>query len=506
MKHIKILGLLIIALLAISSCKEDDELVFTTSEAEGVAFNTTFLDSYMLNSSLGNNLAERFTWSAVEFDVPTEVSYSLEAATMEDFSDFIDDSTNEDFSKYNIGTTTSNELPVTIANMLDLAALAGLDNDPNTDAPNIGKLYFRIKAFVGQQGVPSFSEVQSLNIELQENTETGGEIPNCPSIWVVGAGAPDAGWGWDTPVELLCFDDVYKTNINLVNDAFRFFLTEGDWDSGQNYTFYSGEGYTIDSNLVDAMDGDNNFSFTGTPGRYLLIVDTVNKIIRLDAPQAEVSNCDAVWVVGAAAVDAGWGWDTPVEFSCTDGYFSANINLVNDAFRFFLTEGDWDSGQNYTFYSGEGYTIDPNLVDAMDGDNNFSFTGTPGKYLLGVDTVNKTITLGNPRAEEANCDAVWIVGAGASDAGWGWDTPVEFSCTDGYFSANINLVNDAFRFFLTEGDWDSGQNYPFYSGEGYIIHPDLVDAMDGDNNFSFTGTPGNYLLTVDTVNKVIDLR
>jgi ribosomal protein L31 len=496
MKNIKILSLLLIAFIGFVACEQDDDLVFTAQEpAEGINFSNSFLDEYVLTATASSNLGERFTWQDANFGVPTNVTYELENSIIGDFTDAT-----------TVGTTNGNELAITIGDMLAFAEAAGLDNDPNTDAPNTGILYFRVKAFIGTEGLPTYSSIQELTVVLPEAVDNSGPQPNCPSIWVVGAGAVDAGWGWDTPVEFLCFDDVYKTNINLINDSFRFFLTEGDWDSGQNHPYYVGEGYTIDSDLVDAMDGDNNFSFIGTPGKYLMTVDTVNKTITLGPPDAEEANCDSVWVVGAGAVDAGWGWDTPIEFSCTDNVYSTNINLINDSFRFFLTEGDWDSGQNHPYYVGEGYIIDANLVDAMDGDNNFSFTGTPGKYLMTVDTVNKTITLGNPRAEEANCDSVWVVGAGAVDAGWGWDTPIEFSCTDGYYSANINLINDSFRFFLTEGDWDSGQNYPFYSGEGYTIHPDLVDAMDGDNNFNFTGTPGNYYLTVDTVNKVIDLR
>jgi hypothetical protein len=498
MKKIKILGLLIIAILGFNSCSQDDDLVFTAvAPTEGVSFSNTFLAEYVLTPATSGNLGERFTWSDAFFDVATPVTYELQRSILGNF----------DEADILIGSTSGNELAVTIGNLLSYAEEAGMDNDPNTEAPNTGQIHFRVRAFPGDTSSPveAFSPVQALTVVLPEDIDTGGG-PNCPSIWVVGAGAVDAGWGWDTPVEFLCFDNVYRTNINLINESFRFFLTEGDWDSGQNHPYYVGEGYTIDSGLVDAMDGDNNFSFIGTPGNYLMTVDTVNKTITLGPPQAEESNCDSVWVVGAGAVDAGWGWDTPIEFSCTDNVYSTNINLINDAFRFFLTEGDWDSGQNFPFYLGDGYTIHPDLVDAMDGDNNFNFVGTPGKYLMTVDTVNKTITLGNPRAEESNCDSVWVVGAGAVDAGWGWDTPIEFSCTDGYYSANVNLINDAFRFFLTEGDWDSGQNYPFYSDDGYTIHPDLVDAMDGDNNFSFTGTPGNYYLTVDTVNKVIDLR
>ncbi len=498
MKNIKFLTILIIALISFNSCKDDDEFIFVASEAQDLAFSTTFLDEYLLNPTISSNIAERFTWNDADFDVPSEVTYKLQYSLSPDFSVF-----NEDLNT--LGTTNGNELAVTIGQMLTIAEEAGLDNDPSTDdKPNTGELYFRLKAVLGLDGLESFSVIQALTVVLQEATLDGG--PNCPSIWVVGAGAADAGWNWDSPIEFLCTDDVFKTNINLINDAFRFFLTEGDWDSGQNFPYYVGEGYSIDSNLEDALDGDNNFKFTGTPGKYLLTVDSINKTITLGPPEAEESNCPSTWVVGAGAVDAGWNWDSPIEFSCTDNVFSTNINLINDTFRFFLTEGDWDSGQNFPYYVNEGYTIDPKLEDALDGDNNFRFTGTPGKYLMTVDAVNKTITLGIPRAEEANCESVWIVGAAAVDAGWNWDSPIEFTCVDNVYSANINLTNDAFRFFLTEGDWDSGQNFPYYVGEGYTIDSNFEDALDGDNNFKFIGTPGTYYLTVDTVHKIISLR
>ncbi|NOY48388.1 MAG: hypothetical protein GXO84_09395 [Chlorobi bacterium] len=493
MKKITILVLLIITSLGYYSCEDEDNLKFIAKSPEALAFTNSFLDEYVLTPVTAGNLGERFTWNDADFDVPTVVNYDLEKSILGDFTD-----------AEVVGTTTENELAVTIGNLLS-STDAGLDNDPNSQEPNIGDVYFRIRAYVGNSGPDAFSPVQTLTLVLPEDLGTGGG-PNCPSIWVVGAGAVDAGWGWGTPIEFLCTDDVYKANITLVNDTFRFFLTEGDWGSGQNYPFYANDGYTIDSNLEDAMDGDNNFRFIGTPGEYSLIVDTINKTIMLGAPEIGPGNCDPIWVVGAGAVDAGWGWGTPIEFSCTDSVYRANINLVNDAFRFFLTEGDWGSGQNYPFYANDGYTIDVNLEDAMDGDNNFRFIGTPGYYLLTVDTVNKTITLGSPGQELPNCSSVWVVGAGAVDAGWGWDTPIEFTCTDNAYSAYINLTNDAFRFFLTEGDWGSGQNYPFYLNDGYTIDANLEDAMDGDNNFLFTGTPGNYYLRVDTVNKTIIIQ
>ncbi|MRX62777.1 SusE domain-containing protein [Maribacter luteus] len=488
----------ILAAWLISSCDNDDVVPkFTLSQAsEDAAFSFSAADEYLISSGTMDNVAERFVWNEVDFGVQTEINYQLQGSIDNTFSAY--DPTTE----YDSGTLSVTNAEVKVSDLNNLATLLGLE------AGDSGQVYFRARAFAGSgegaDAVDSYSDVMTLNISILE--ETSNEGPNCPSIWVVGAGATDAGWGWDSPIEFLCTDNVYKTNINLTNDAFRFFLTEGDWDSGQNFPFYVDEGYSIDSNFEDALDGDNNFKFIGTPGKYSLTVDTINKTIKLSPPEAEEPNCPSIYVVGAGAVDAGWGWDTPIEFLCTDSVYSMNINLTNDAFRFFLTEGDWDSGQNYPYYLAEGYTIDPLLEDAVDGDNNFKFNGTPGKYLLTVDTINKTITLGIPRAEEPNCDSVWVVGAGAVDAGWGWDTPIEFTCVDGVYSASINLINDAFRFFLTKEDWDSGQNFPFYIGEGYTIDSNFEDALDGDNNFRFIGTPGTYYLSVDTVNKIILLR
>ena len=130
-----------------------------------------------------------------------------------------------------------------------------------------------------------------------------------------------------------------------------------------------------------------------------------------------------LYVVGAGAVDAGWSWDNPIELPLQGTKYSGNINLINDAFRFFEVNGDWGSGLNYPYYESVGYTIDSNLVNALDGDSNFRFEGTPGEYFIEIDTDAKTITLGPPViGPNCNFDQLWLVGAGIVDAGWSWDT------------------------------------------------------------------------------------
>lgn len=370
-------------------------------------------------------------------------------------------------------------------------------------AEEAGGLDIRIKATIEMDAgnMERFSDAVTITV-------TPYSVELAPILYVVGAGAADAGWSWDTPIELPLQGTKYSGNINLINDAFRFFEVNNDWGSGLNYPYYESVGYTIDSNLANALDGDSNFQFVGTPGEYFIEIDTEAKTITLGPPVIGPNcNFDQLWLVGAGIVDAGWSWDTPVALPCTgNGTYSGNVALTNDAFRFFSVNNDWGTGTNYPTYEGNGYTIDSNFNNAMDGDSNFFFNGTPGTYFLTVDDINKTITLG-PEQLQCDFEQLWMVGAGVVDAGWSWDTPVALPCTGaGVYSGQVALTNDAFRFFTVNNDWGTGINYPTYEGDGYTIDSDLINAMDGDSNFFFNGTPGTYTVTVDTGNLTITVE
>ncbi|REG89776.1 SusE domain-containing protein [Winogradskyella sediminis] len=369
-------------------------------------------------------------------------------------------------------------------------------------AEEAASLDVRIKATIEMDGgnMERYSDPITITV-------TPFNIELAPVLYIVGAGAVDAGWDWATPVELPLQGTKYSGNINLINDAFRFFTVAEDWGSGLNYPYYEAVGYTIDSNLVNALDGDSNFQFTGTPGEYFIEIDTEAKTITLGPPVVGPNcNFDQLWLVGAGIADAGWAWDTPVALPCTgNGTYSGNVALINDAFRFFNVNGDWGTGTNYPTYEGMGYTIDSNFSNAMDGDSNFSFNGTPGTYFLTVDDINKTITLG-PEQLQCEYEQLYLVGAGVVGTGWDWANPAILSCTGaGIYSGEVEFTNDAFRFFTVNGDWGTGTNYPTYENEGYIIDANFSNAMDGDSNFSFDGTPGTYTLTVDTLNLTITL-
>ena len=401
MKTIKFLALLLITVIGFNACESDDSLTYTAQPNGELAFSNSFLSEYILTPAASGNLGERFTWNDADFDVETEINYELQKSITGDFTDM-----------ELVGSTNQNAYAVTIGDMLDYAAEAGLDNDATTaDIPNTGSVYFRLRASVGTDStVELISETQALTLVLPESTGNEGPVCEFDQMWAVGAGLPDAGWGWTTPVQILCSGDgVYGGNVNLQNlggaepnNNFRFFTSEGDWASGLNYPHFISEGYTIDAQFENALDDDDNFGFIGTTGFYYLEIDTVNKTITLDNPQA-TGNCeyDQLWVVGAGAVDAGWGWTSPVQLVCTgEGIYSGSINLQNlggaepnNNFRFFTVEGDWGSGQNFPYYADAGYTMSSNLENALDDDSNFAFNGTTGSYFITIDTVALTITL-----------------------------------------------------------------------------------------------------------------
>lgn len=393
MKNFKIFSLFILALVGLNSCETEDDVIFVAQAPGALDFSNSFSEAYVLTPATAANLGERFTWNSASFDVPTAVTYELQSSVIGDFTDM------------NVaGSTFANEIAVTVGNLLSLAAQAGLDNDPTTeDKPNTGQVWFRLKASIGTDGEGVFSNAKALTLVLPESTGVEN-VCEFDQLYAVGEGLPGTGWGWANPVVFTCVGNgVYSGNLELTSEGdanFRLFSEATNWDSGRNYPYYVDAGYTIDENLVNAEDGDKNFQFTGTSGFYNLQIDDVNKTITLGEPQA-FGNCevDILYGVGEGFSQAGWGWATPVELLCSgDGIWSGTVELNNNDgtennFRFFTEATNWDSGRNYLFYENDGYTIDPNLVNAEDGDQNFAFVGTSGTYFLTIDTVAKTITL-----------------------------------------------------------------------------------------------------------------
>jgi len=456
-------------------------------------------ESFVLSDVDPELVATIITWEDPEITASSTVNVKYQLEVAKAGTNFA--------SIFSLGETTANSLSVKQGDLNSY--VLGKDGVPGTAID----FEFRVRAIAQTAAGDLF---RTSNATTYSITPYSIALPTV--LYVVGAGAVDAGWGWTSPVELVLQGKTWSGNINLSPDNggnFRLFIDKAlEWDSPYyNYPYFAERGYTIDSNLIErTSDAENNFQFIGVEGEYFMEINTANKTITLSAPVVG-PNCeyDQLWVVGDGAVDAGWNWNNPIQIACTGtGLYQGNINLTNDAFRFFTDKvTEWASTNfNYPYYVNEGYTIDANFEDALDGDNNFKFIGTPGTYFLSIDTVGKTITLA-PEQSQCELDQLWLVGDGVPAAGWGWASPVALPCTGaGVYSGEITFANEAFRFFLDKAlEWGSpSYNFPYFDGEGYTIDANFEDALDGDNNLRFIGTPGTYTLTVDTVNKTISIN
>ena len=376
-----IINIFTIAIIVTSlfSCEDENSPIFIAQEdTDGIRFLNSFASEYLLSEDTKTNIADRLIWSTPNFEVQTNINYQIEGATDIEFNTF-----------KVLGSTSETNFAVLVSNLLAFKSDLEIDENPNTTDTNglpnnSGILYLRIKAFLGTETPTNvtYTNVQPITISIIENT---GDT-SCNSLYALGDAI--VGVGWNFPgAELVCDSGVLEGKVSLTAGTFRFFQTIGDWDSALNYTHFQNEGYTIDPNLEDAEDGDNNFKFVGTPNIYTITIDNINKTIDLE-------ESSSLWAVGDA-VPGGWGFNTDtVELVETiPDVWSASITLSNGIFRFFPNFEDWATSYNYPYYNDDGYTIDADFETQGESDENFKFTGTPGTYTLTINSVNKTITL-----------------------------------------------------------------------------------------------------------------
>ena len=437
MRAIKLFMLLFVVTLCFNAC-EEEPLTPVATETESFTFNTTFLDNYTLNATLGDNLAERFTWRDANFGTPTEANYSLQAATTEDFSDYIGDATDENYTIYNIGTTSNNEMPVTIAQLLTLANIAGLDNDPETDLPNAGHLFFRIKAAIGDNSLESFSNIQMLNIELQETTSEVSNSAIEVSSWGV-VGSAYNNWGEFPDAQFYTTEtpNVIVSYVNLVDGAIKF-RENNDWTNSFG-----------DLEADGVLDTENGNDINITAGDYKITLNLATNAYTIEPFS---------WgIVGSGFNDWGEaGPDAKLYYDYTTDTFKANVKLLTGEIKFRMNNA-WDV--SFGDAGGDG------ILDT-DADNNIATT--EGHYVVTVDFKDNSysITEGN----------VWgIVGSGFND--WGEAGP-DAALTEVqpgiWFAENITLLDGEIKFRLNNtwgGDFGDANN-------------DGILDQDPDNNIA----------------------
>ncbi|MCF6279323.1 MAG: SusF/SusE family outer membrane protein [Flavobacteriaceae bacterium] len=312
-----------------------------------------------------------------------------------------------------------------------------------------------------------------ITVDLNNNTFTIVEITFPEALFLVGAGVPDAGWGWGSPVEMVLTSvDVFQVETNLINDTFRFFTVNGDWGSGLNYPSFIADGYTIDANFEDALDGDNNFRFIGTPGVYSITVDGTNKTITA----VEIIQSLRIAVPGNHQ-----GWDPT-----TAPQLEASSAATTDY-------------EGYVWLDGEHKFVGP------DGSGNFAWgnidwgdaSGTNGSYTQ-VLTETGEGNIGAPSGAghyfiQADTDAltysetmyIWGVIGDATPGGWGSDQDMTYDAGAGVWTITLDLTVGQLKFRAND-DWT--WNYGDTGADGSLEN-------NGDN--MVINTAGNYTIILD---------
>ena len=374
MKKFSILLLAFVALLSFNACTQDDDIVFVAQpDPEGIQFSNSLQSMYTLPSGNPDNLAERFVWNEVDFEAPTTISYELQGSASETFDSYMV-----------IGSTGNNNLGVTIGQMLELAEEAGLDNDPETDMPNTGTLYFKVRAFAGEgegNALEEFSEVVSVNVELPEAEEEGE--PAKTNLYFVGD-ATAAGWSNNnnnTPM----FRDAENDDIFYFQGRFAggpdvegFKLLEmlGAWQPQ-----WGGTDGTLG---VNAGDSDDPAAFSVDNDAYYSLMVNLDDMTytweEVDETTADVQT--NIGIIGDATPE-GWDADTNMtqsEFNPHIWYIQG-IELV-DGFAKFRANDAWDiNWGSETPVSGQTTAGGPD-IPVTAGTYDVWFNTLDGRYIF----------------------------------------------------------------------------------------------------------------------------
>ncbi len=471
MKNIcKILGLTVF--LFFVGCTQDDEYEVTPSQDASFELINSGISNINLNFALPDNPAFTLSWND---SASSGATYNVEASTEDTFD-----------SPIALGSTQNRTFTMTVAEFNSVVIGAGAEAfEPFT-------LHMRVSKGSEISGIVSYS--------VSAYTETPPEISG-----------PDTG----TEVVLSDLDpaaialtvefddpDFGEGNVVTVDYTLEFALPDTNFETVFESAATNELSLALTHEEINTIALDLGLTpeeASNAVVRVKAVLETESGMIErysdpitLSITPYDITLPPILYVVGAGATDAGWGWDTPVELRLIGTIYSGNINLQNNNgadnnFRFFTEEGNWDSGQNYPYYADRGYTIDENLVNANDGDSNFAFVGTTGSYSIAIDTQNRTITLGEPQTAGAP-SPLGIVGSGFNDWGnAGPDAPFYTTNTDGVVVSYVNLKDGEIK-FRENNDW--GVNYGDDGADGTL-------ELNGAN---IIVTAGDYRIVVDLNN------
>lgn len=373
MKKLSIIFLALVALTGFNACTSDDDVVFIAQpDPEGISFVNTFSSTYILTDATAENTAERFVWNEIDMNVPTNINYDVLASISPDMTDPV-----------LLGSTAGTNLAVTVDQLMNLAEDAGLDNDPETDAPNTGTLYVQVVATAGTAGeMIHASEIQALTVMLPETVAEGPE--DLLELYLVGNATPDNWNNNDNNIPLFrdpTNPDLFYFTGKFNAGEFKLLETRGEWQPQWGLK----DGQLTSSAIL----GEDPGAFTvATAGYYSLIVNVDEMTYTFEPYDASGAATYATIGYIGNATAGGWDADTDMTQSAFNPHlwFATNVNLQDGEMKF--RAGDaWDvNWGSDTPLSGKATMNGPN-IPVEENTYEIWFNDLTGRYILIPPTV-----------------------------------------------------------------------------------------------------------------------
>jgi starch-binding outer membrane protein SusE/F len=361
MKKLSILILALVALTGFNACTSDDDVVFIANpDTDGIHFTNNFAASYDLTEVDPGDVVDRFVWSEVDFGVPTNINYELQASLTEDFDDPV-----------TLGSTSVNNLDVTAQQLIRVT------EDEDLEETNTFRIHVRVVASAGTAGeMAHISPSESFTIIVP--TE-----PGFIHFYLVGD-ATAAGWNPDNNNTPLFRDG---ENENLFHFTGRF---DGSGDK---------EGFKLLETLglwqpQWGLDGDNLSNSTilgGDPSAFPVDADAYYTFtMNIDEmtysfeayDESGAPTFETIGFIGDAT-PGGWDNDTDMTKSQFDPHiwYAKNVSLSGGEMKFRAND-DWTNNWGgETFPSGESSQDGPN-IPVTAGTYDIWFNDLSKRYIL----------------------------------------------------------------------------------------------------------------------------
>ncbi|MEW4924876.1 SusE domain-containing protein [Algibacter sp. 2305UL17-15] len=368
LKNIFIPILAALLLVLVSSCSEDDEK-FIVSDTEPVVLGDLTITDIVLDPVNTNNPAVTFNWTEADYGQQVPVTYQIEVASDEMFS--------------NSATAAT----VNSGNTVTLSA-----SEVNVAAGNVGlppfawnMLYARVTSSVGtENGLPVASNSISFNVFPYFNY-------TFKDYYLVGNGVAP-GWSNDNNNPPL-FRDGNNPNIyyytgyftnsdgDFGNGRFKILETRGSWQPQWGVSDDEGDDVLKTSGSIagnpETQDGDPGRFGVAADGYYQFSINFSSKTYTMAAYDASgATDFTSIEIQGSAATTTAMTQST---FDSHIWYLSS-VRLTQGDLQFKTNSGSVWGGT--TEFSGQATANGGNIPVIVEDDYEVWFNDLDGRYIL----------------------------------------------------------------------------------------------------------------------------